>query len=74
MLIREIWSDPVVHCRIGSSESIEVDYGDAGNVHCRIGSSESWSVEQMRSLCVHCRIGSPEIIKPPTRWHSSSIP
>ena len=51
----------LVHCRIGSSESLGAGLVRFINVHCRIGSSENAHRAAAIAVKVHCRIGSSEI-------------
>ncbi len=39
MLVVVAVAQAVVHCRIGSSEMFEREWGSEGTVHCRIGST-----------------------------------
>ena len=50
-----------VHCRIGSSEILQISNAVLCPVHCRIGSSENVYDSRRESSKVHCRIGSSEM-------------
>ncbi len=69
MLVVVAVAQAVVHCRIGSSEMFEREWGSEGTVHCRIGSSENW-----RARCGDAAFRSlphRQLRKPGTTSHAS---
>ena len=50
----------LVHCRVGSLESLHQLIPHCHLVHCRVGSLESTGLAVMRLKQVHCRVGSLE--------------
>ncbi len=51
---------PLVHCRVGSSEKALAEAGHSVTVHCRVGSSEMVLKRVDETRVVHCRVGSSE--------------
>ena len=54
-------TEPEVHCRTGSLETIVLCSVIGGLVHCRTGSLEKKLLQNKMNASVHCRTGSLEI-------------
>ena len=63
MIDKELAEWRTIHCRVGSSETVNSLRDRRIGIHCRVGSSERPEPTGAVELDIHCRVGSSEMDK-----------